>query len=66
MSIVLEIEDKIKNLPPDELVDFRVWFEKFDADTWDEQFESDVNAGKLDTLAQQAINDFKQGYCKPL
>ncbi len=60
MSIVLEIEHKIKNLPPDELVDFRGWFEKFDADTWDEQFESDVNAGKLDALAQQAINDFRQ------
>ena len=60
MSSVLEIEHEIENLPENDLAKFRAWFEKFDADVWDKQFENDVNSGKLDALAQQALKDFKQ------
>lgn len=46
-----EIEEQIRNLPETELVEFRKWYAEFDAQAWDQQFESDVKAGKLDAPA---------------
>ena len=40
---------------------FREWFAKFDSDVWDRQFEADVQAGKLDRLAERALGDHAAG-----
>ena len=61
MSDVKNIEDRIKELSPEELAAFREWFIKFDAEAWDQQFESDVKAGKLDSLADRALRDHGAG-----
>jgi hypothetical protein len=37
---VEEIEKEISQLPPDQLREFREWYEKFDSDAWDEQIVS--------------------------
>jgi hypothetical protein len=66
MSAVLEIEQAVSQLPPQELARFREWFEKFDAEIWDRQFEEDAKSGKLDKLANQAIADFCAGKYKEL
>ena len=66
MTNLQRIEEEIKELPPQELSEFRAWFEKFDADQWDKKFEHDVKSGKLDSLAQNAINDFKNGKYKKI
>ena len=66
MSTVLEIEQAVSKLPPQELGRFREWFEKFDAEIWDMQFEDDVKSGKLDKLANQAIAAFRAGKYKEL
>lgn len=66
MTTVLEIEKAVENLPVPELDKFRSWFEKFDADLWDKQFERDVEAGKLDKLAAQALEDLEKGRCSKL
>jgi len=55
MSTVQEIEAAISKLSPQELSTFREWFTRFDADAWDRQFESDVKAGRLNELADEAI-----------
>ena len=34
---------------------------KFDAAEWDTQFEQDVSAGWLDALADEALDDLRQG-----
>ena len=34
---------------------------KFDAAEWDTQFEQDVSAGRLDALADEALDDLRQG-----
>ena len=31
MTTIIEIEKAISNLPPEELAQFRAWFEEFDA-----------------------------------
>ncbi|MEZ6100473.1 MAG: hypothetical protein R3E01_34765 [Pirellulaceae bacterium] len=56
-----ELEKSISNLPPNELAKFREWFWGFDANSWDTQLESDVAAGRLDSLADEAIRDHQAG-----
>jgi hypothetical protein len=54
MSELEELEQRIRNLPPDELAKFRAWFVEFDQLLWDRQIESDSRSGKLDKLAAEA------------
>ena len=61
MSNVENIEGRIKELSPEELTAFREWFMQFDAEAWDRQFETDVKAGKLDSLAERALRDHAAG-----
>ena len=61
MSTVKEIESAVSKLSRDELHSFRQWFLGFDAEAWDKQFEADVQAGKLDALADEALRDLRAG-----
>ena len=61
MSKIKNIEREIEKLTPSELSDFRKWFQQYDAENWDRQIEEDVQAGKLDALADEAIKSFKSG-----
>jgi len=56
-----EIEKTISDLPPEELSKFREWFLAFDAESWDQQFEEDAIAGRLDSLADKAISEHRAG-----
>lgn len=66
MSEVEQLEQKIQNLPEEDLVKFRAWFAEFDAKTWDRQIERDVNEGKLDALADKALRDHASGKTRPI
>jgi hypothetical protein len=66
MSSVKEIESAVTSLPRQELAAFREWFEKFDAQAWDKQFEEDVAAGRLNDLADEALQDLREGRCSDL
>ena len=66
MRAVQELQSAVSQLSAEELVRFREWFDKFDAEVWDRQFEEDAKSGKLDQLANQAIADFQAGKCKQL
>jgi hypothetical protein len=66
MSTVDEIEDAIRKLPDAELAALRAWFAEFDAETWDRQFERDVEEGRLDALADEALRDWREGRCTDL
>ncbi len=61
MNRVGKIEDQIKELSIEELRSLRDWLAEYDADAWDRQFESDVASGKLDRLAERAIQDHEVG-----
>lgn len=61
-----EIERAISQLSVEELADFRVWFAEFEAKKWDQQFEEDVAAGRLDNLAQRALQHLREGRCSDL
>jgi hypothetical protein len=66
MSTIQEIEQAIRQLSPEELAAFRVWFREFDAGMWDKQLEEDVAAGRLDKLADEALQDLRGGRCTDL
>jgi hypothetical protein len=63
MSSVNEIEEAVQRLTPAELDAFRIWFAEFDATAWDRQLEDDVAAGRLDALADEALEDYGTGRC---
>ncbi|MBI4557834.1 MAG: hypothetical protein HY706_09635 [Candidatus Hydrogenedentes bacterium] len=61
MTKVESIERQLRELSPEELVEFRRWFAEFDADALDRQFEADVHPGKLDALAERALRSHAAG-----
>jgi len=61
MSTVREIKDAVRQLSSEDLAAFRAWFAEFDASVWDQQFEDDVVAGRLDQLADEALQDVREG-----
>ena len=61
-----DLEKAVAKLPPDELARFRAWFEEFDAARFDQKIERDAKAGKLDRLADQAIDDLRKGRAREL
>jgi hypothetical protein len=50
---VEDIEKAVAKLAPDELAEFCVWFEAFEADRFDRKIERDAKAGRLDRLADE-------------
>lgn len=66
MSTIRNIEEAVRQLSPEELTEFRRWFAEFDAAVWDRQLESDARNGRLDKLADEALNDHRQGRCRDL
>lgn len=63
MSSVNEIEEAVLRLPAAELAEFRAWFAEFDAEAWDRRIEDDVALGRLDALADGALQDLRAGRC---
>ena len=61
MANVKSIESAVESLPPAELAEFRRWFAEFDAAAWDRQIEQDAHSGKLDSLAAEALADYRAG-----
>ncbi|MBN1128697.1 MAG: hypothetical protein JXA71_06905 [Chitinispirillaceae bacterium] len=66
MTTIREIEAAVKRLPKRQFSRFRTWFEEFDAKQWDNQFEKDVQEGRINRLAEEALSDYRNGKCTDL
>ena len=66
MSKVEQIENEVQELSAEELARFRDWFLEFDWEAWDRQLERDVETGKLDVLADEAVREHAAGKTKPI
>ena len=64
MSQIEILEQNVKQLSPSELSAFRTWFIDFDTAAWDRQLENDSETGKLDRLAQGALEEHRAGKTK--
>jgi hypothetical protein len=59
VSTVQEIETAIAKLTDEELAELRAFI-------WDRDIERDAASGRLDLLANEAIEDFRNGKTRPL
>jgi hypothetical protein len=66
MTTAESVERAVEQLSPAELAKFRRWFSQFDADAWDAQIEADAAAGKLDTLAEEALAEYRSGQAREI
>jgi hypothetical protein len=66
MTDVSEIEEAVARLAPEELAAFRNWFEAFEAERFDRRIVDDAAAGRLNRLAEEALNDLQQGNLREL
>lgn len=66
MSEVEQIEQQIQNLDDDAFAQLRQWFIEYDQARWDRQIEADTAAGKLDSLADEALAEHRAGKTRPL
>ena len=66
MSTVKEIEEAISRLSEEEYQAFRAWFEEYENQQWDSQFKKDVESGRLDNMAQEALKEYDAGNCSDL
>ena len=66
MTTVQEIEQAVQGLPENELYSFRTWFDEYASNVWEKNFEQDVQSGKLNLLAEEAIKDLKSNRCTRL
>ena len=56
-----QIFEDLKELLAEELEEFRVRYAEFESARWDEQLENDVQSGKLDSLAEDALSEHRTG-----
>jgi hypothetical protein len=56
-----QIKEAVLQLSPSDTVSFRDWFNELDANAWDERFELDVAEGRLDALADEALEEVRLG-----
>ena len=66
MSTVAEIESAIKNLKPHEIREVGQLLDELREELWDQQIDADAKAGRLDKLAEKALEDYRAGRTKPL
>ena len=66
MSKVEKIEQEVQALSAVELAEFRAWFLEYDWAGWDHQLQRDVQAGRLDHLAEEALRAHAAGKTTPL
>ncbi|HZQ05056.1 MAG TPA: hypothetical protein VFD70_00655 [Anaerolineae bacterium] len=66
MTKVQEIQAAIESLPHEDYVRLREWFSERDWEEWDQQIEADSEAGKLDFLIQEAMEEKAKGRLKDL
>lgn len=66
MSTIEEIEEAVERLSSRDLSTFWAWFSSFDAAHWDAIIEVDIAAGKLDSLADEALSDYRSGTVRQL
>jgi hypothetical protein len=66
MSEIEQIERQIQSLDDQAFAQLREWFIEYDHARWDRQIEDDAKAGKLDSLADEAVAEHRAGKTRPL
>lgn len=65
MSAVDDIKRAIEQLPKPEFWRLSEWVIRKHEEEWDRQIEEDIRAGKLDKLAEEAVEEYQAGKTRP-
>jgi hypothetical protein len=55
MNKIEKIEEEIRRLSAEELAVLRTWLREYDSNAWDSEILVDASSGKLDSLADAAL-----------
>lgn len=66
MTTVDDIKLAITGLSAQDFAKLQAWYEAYAAQLWDEQIEADVQGGRLDKLAEEAVQAFRSGQASEL
>ena len=66
MNTLESIESAILQLPSEQFRQLTDWLLDLDYERWDHQLEQDIANGKLEKLAQAAINELDNGFYKQI
>ncbi|MCP4373750.1 MAG: hypothetical protein GY797_37465 [Deltaproteobacteria bacterium] len=61
MTTLAQIEQAVVTLTDDDFQRLYHWMRELDHQKWDQQIEDDSKNGALDWLANQAIEEYRQG-----
>jgi len=60
MADITALQEAVLALPDDDFARFRQWFSELDWEKWDREIEADSDAGKLDFLIAEALEEKKR------
>jgi len=66
MTKLKNLEREVQRLTRDEMAAFRAWFREYDSDAWNRQIEEEIQTGKLDSLAEEAVAAYRTGRTKEI
>ena len=66
MRTVAEIKQDILDLPNTEYAELLLWIREQDWEQWEREFDEDVQAGRLDALAAEALEAKARGVLRDL
>ena len=66
MEKLTALETSVSKLSDKDYASFREWFWKQENERWDNKLEKDIADNKLESIAEKAVEDFKQGKFKKL
>ncbi len=66
MTTADEVQKAITGLPKAEYDKLIRWLQEYDWEQWEREFEEDVQAGRLDALAAQALEAKAKGQLRDL
>lgn len=66
MANIELIENQIQHLDNQSFAALRNWFIEYEHTRWDRQIATDSEAGKLDSLIDEALSEHRAGKTKPL
>ena len=66
MSRIAKIQQAILALPEADYRQLRQWFSELDWEKWDREIEADSDAGKLDFLIAEALEEKEKGTLQDL
>ncbi|MGI8966425.1 MAG: hypothetical protein ACR2H1_10120 [Limisphaerales bacterium] len=65
MSTIPEVEKALRKMPVKDAWQVAGWLQHYLDKQWNQQIDEDITAGRLDKLAEKALDHYRAGRVKP-